>query len=521
MAAPFAHELGVFNATFPGITLHFPNKETWQKLREVTELNYRLTKRDLLRRNPGMSVTDLDPARMMEQFLGNAEIGINLSPDEKDAIGREFIANDPGNAVGNLALATAFEHERRHFHDWLLSPYTAAINQIRSEAFVNYSALRGALRANGTTVIPVPLSRWFRKSEAERQALVDSFQSILGDAARVQLPDFTQPGVTAVVDAITRRYRSIGMLFKPIAGTQADGAAIFEASALLIQTQAIHDLFGETASNLFRNAMAGLPPPSRYGWFPQAMAALRRPGEILENDTLSAIATWCLLGNTTADSANAHPLIRVNHAVRCVEARGFSNLDKPTGEIFEELDGSSGAMPYRDLLEHSIELGGSIVEHWEKMVEEDRSGSNFLQGIVQAQTFLHKCHVYMARLFMDDPDGYCQPVGYLDRSLEKLPEPPLRQTFGTPFYSVKRSMLDQYDKVTLFEKASTPDDAFLQQTIAQLPKGVIDLEIADNWQYLCELVDTVFAENNREYPEIEVQKARARKSGIYYMDILS
>jgi hypothetical protein len=521
VAAPFVYELGVFDPTFPGITLHFPNEATWQKVREVTALNYSLVTADLLGKDPGMSMADLDPSRVMEQLLENVDIGINLSPDEKDEVGREFIANDPDNAVANLAIASAFEHERRHFHDWLLSPYTAAINLMRSEVFVNYLALRPALLANGTTVIPVPLSRWLQKSETDQRALVDMWESLLGAAVRIQLPDFSRREVIEVIDDIARRYRSIGALFEPIEGTQIDGAAIFEASALLIQIQAIHDLFGETASNLFTSAMAGLSPPSRYGSFLQAMANLRRRGEILENDTLSAIATWCLLGNNTADSANAHPLIRINHAVRCVEARGFSNLDKPAGEVFEELDSSSGAMPYRDLLEHSIGLGESTIDQMESWVEEDRSGSNFLRGIVQAQRLLHALHVYMARLLMDNPDSYCHPVDYLDRSLERLPEPPFRETFGRPFNSVKRSMLERYGKVTLFEDASTPEDAVLQQTISQLPKGVIELQIADNWQYMCGMVDTVFSEYNRDHPEIDVERALAKERGIRYMEVLS
>lgn len=521
MAAPFAHELGVFDPTFPGITLHFPNDATWRKVGEVNALYYRFGTRDLLEKNPGLSPKDIDPTRLLHHVFESGDNGISLSPEEKDATGRDFIARDPANAVANLAIASAFEHERRHFHDWLLSPYTAAITAIRAEVFMNYDGLRQALRAGGTTVIPVPLPRWLRKSKAEQKALTGMWQSLLGDANPIRLPDLTQPGVAEAIEAITRRYQSIGALFEPVMGTNLDAASLFEASALLIQTQAIHDLLGETASNLFIGTMAELGPRSRYGWFMQSMNNLRLPGEILENDTLSTIATWCLLGNNTADSANAHPLIRLGHAARCVEARGFSKLAKPASDILDELDRSSRVMPYRELLEHSIELGDTIVRMFAGAVAEDRSRSNFLLGIAQAQEFLHRCHVYMCRLFMDDPDGYCQPVAYLDRSLEKLPEPPLRHTFGRPFHSVERSMLDRFERTTLFEEESTADEAFLRQTIIQLPKGVVDLQLADNWQFLCGLVDTVFAEYNRDQPEIDVQRAMAKKSGIRYLEVLN
>src|SRR5205823_3072851 len=152
----------------------------------------------------------------------------------------KFVARDPDNAVANLAVASAFEHERRHFHDWLLSPYTTGISQIRSEVFANYAALRGALLDNGTTIIPVPLSRWLEKPESEQRSLVGMWQSLLGDATRVQLPDFSAPGIVDGIEAITRRYRSIGIVFEPVAGTPIDAAAVFEASALLTQIQAVH-----------------------------------------------------------------------------------------------------------------------------------------------------------------------------------------------------------------------------------------------------------------------------------------
>ena len=521
MAWPFAHELGVFDPTFPGITLHFPNEATWKKVGEVNALYFRLGARGVIEKNPGLSPKDVDPVRVLQHVLESVDNGVPLNPEEKDALGREFIAHDPDNAVANLAIASAVEHERRHFHDWLLSPYTAAITAIRAEVFMNYGGLRQALRAGGTTVIPVPLPRWLGKSESEQKTLTRMWQSLLGDGAPILLPDLTQPGVAEVIDAITRRYRSIGALFEPVAGTKLDAGAIFEASALLIQTQAIHDLFGETASNLFLGTMSDLGQGNRYGWFLKTMNGLHRPGEILENDTLSAIATWCLLGNNTADGANAHPLVRFGHAARCVEARGFSKLDKPTVDIFDELDRSSGAMPYRELLGHSIELGETIVRMFGDMVAEDRSGSNFLLGIAQGQDFLHRCHAYMARLLMDDADDYCRPVSYLDRSLEKLPEPPLRQTYGRPFYSVERSMLGRFERAMLFEDESTAEKAFLRETIIQLPKGVVNLQLADNWRYLCGLVDTVFADYNRDQPEIDAQRAAAKKSGIRYLEVLS
>ena len=54
----------------------------------------------------------------------------------------------------------------------------------------------------------------------------------------------------------------------------------------------------------------------------------------------------------------------------------------------------------------------------------------------------------------------------------------------------------------------------------QLPNGVVGLQLADNWQYLCGLTDTVFAEYNRDQPEIEAERARTKKSSFRYLEVL-
>lgn len=520
MTTPFAYELGVFDPTFPGVTLHYPNEATWQKSAEVTALLYALGGRDVVDQHRASTGERPTAEELQRIFVANPDLGVNLSPREKDELGREFIASDPDNAVANLAIASTFEHERRHFHDWLLSPYTAAINAMRAEVFVNSRSVRAFLERDGTTVIPVPLQRWLRKPEAEQETLVRRWESLLGDTTPIKLPDLQNPELVAAVESIARRYRSIGILFEPVSGTQLDAAAMFEASALLIQIQAIHDLFGETASNLFATAMTNVSPPSRYGWFLRAMSGLAGAGERLENNVLSTIAVWCLLGNNTADPANAHPLVRLGHAVGCVTARGLAGLDRPTSAILDELDRFSGAMPYRDLLEHSIELGRECAEQTLQIATDERSGSRFVLGIAQTQSALHNCHSEMAALFLEAPELYCEPATYLDHALGRLPEPPWRQTFGRPFHAVSSARLENCTKVTLFEEASTPDRPVVRETIEQLLPDTIDLQAADNWQYLCALADVVFAEHNRDSPEIASQRDRAKADGIRYMEVL-
>ena len=523
MAAPFAHELGCFDPTFPGISLHFANEQAWLKYGEVMALYQELGGRDLREKNPQLKPEDVTPRRIYDHVMASVEHGLNASLEEKDRIGRDFIARDPQNAVGNVALASVFEHERRHFHDWLLSPYTAAQSLMRAEVFFNYgSGLRRELHDKPVTALPVPVMRWLRKPEDERQALAGMWQSLLGEGFDFQLPDFEQPGLREALDNISRRYRSLGALFEPLVpGTQLDAAGVFEASALCIQTQAIHDLLGETASQLFTGTMSTLGQKSRYSWFLQGIGSLQKPGERLENDALSTVATWCLLGNNTADSDHAHPISRFIEAHKCLQACGLSALEEPAAQTFDRLDAAARCVPWREALHHSVELGEGITRQFAEQAADERTGTRFLAGIAQTQGFLHRCHAYMVRLLLDDPDGYCKPARYLDHTLEKLPEPPLRHTFGRPFRIVPRAMLANFERATLYEAECTEKEAVLRETVIQLPRGVVDLQIADNWQYLCIMTDTVFAEYHRDRPEIDWQRERALNEGVRYLEVLS
>ena len=58
---------------------------------------------------------------------------------------------------------------------------------------------------------------------------------------------------------------------------------------------------------------------------------------------------------------------------------------------------------------------------------------------------------------------------------------------------VSRADLPRYGSPTLFEAESTPENVFLREFIMQGPKASIDMQYAENWQYLSGTVDTVEA----------------------------
>ena len=107
-----------------------------------------------------------------------------LHPTDKERLGRSLIDHDPEQAVGNLAVVSP-SARATPLPRLATQPYGAAINALRAEVFINYSRLLPALEAGGTTVIPVPLTRWMRKNHHEQAELIQMWQSLLGDTVEV------------------------------------------------------------------------------------------------------------------------------------------------------------------------------------------------------------------------------------------------------------------------------------------------------------------------------------------------
>jgi hypothetical protein len=530
MAKPFSYDLGVFDPIFPGITLHYPNEAIWEHTQAAEAMVYSVWSRDVRVHDPKLTEADITPALVMERLLQNPDIGFALPAQERNRLGQSLIAHAPDDAVGYLAAASTFHHERRHFHDWLLSPYTTGITAIRAGVNLNYLWLRPYIFSAGTTVVPVPLPRWLHKTAIEQAELIKMWQGLLGDTVQVHVPDLSAPDVLSVIEDTERRYGSIGSPFQPITLPDfselpgPNAAAVFEASAILIQTQAIHDIWGETASTLFAGEMTNPKNQTPYMYILPGMSRFVKPGEMLENKILLALVTWSLLGNMHADGANAHPLVRINHVCQYLEKCGFPPLGMSIGAIFTALDQECGVVPYQQLLLQSVQLGDTIFNGLSSEFSAPTT-SKFQLAIVQAYGVLNDYHKYMVYNFLKDPDGYANPVDYLDRTLGIWPEPPVQLSFGKPFHRVTREQVSKYyQQAVFFDEPAGQDELFLRRAIRNYTESTpmkVDLQIADNWQFACSLADSVFAEFNRDHPEIDLQRDQLKKRGVYLMEVIT
>ena len=518
----FSYDLGEFDPNYLGITQHFPNEAIWRERQDVLNTIRGQLSADFLKHSPQLSLQDVSIEALI-RHAKDSNFESPLTSGEKEELGLALIEQLADRSVARLAAGSAFEHERRHFHDWLLTPHAAELMAIRAEVCINGYQVNLALHAGGTNVIPVPVTRWLHKTEAEKAELLEMWQSLLGEDFKIRLPEFQDLDLLLAIENIERRYKaSLGALFESIHHVGISPSSIYEGSALLIQMQAIHDLYGPTASNMFINTMLGQDERSRYPVALRVLVGALPSNTRLENNTLSALITWCLLGRATTDRENSNPLTRLSHVVGYARKKGGFRPDASSRSIFEHLDRASGVVPYTQCLQDSMSdtkaICSSLYGDWTSTADPP----NGIIATIQAYELYARIHEYMANIFLQDPDAYVKPTNYLDTNFERWPEPFIRETFGRPFYAVKRDDLKNYSQATPFETARSGDTVFLRQLVWEIPeKSVIDLTIADNWLFVCSLSDALFAEFNRDNPDIESHRERKKTKGVYMLEVLS
>jgi hypothetical protein len=83
-------------------------------------------------------------------------------------------------------------------------------------------------------------------------------------------------------------------------------------------------------------------------------------------------------------------------------------------------------------------------------------------------------------------------------------------------------MVENYTQTIPSETEGAHDTIFLRQHVWRIPeKSVVDFTIADNWMYVCSLADALFAEFNRDNPDIEYHREQKKKQGVYLLEVLA
>jgi hypothetical protein len=361
-----------------------------------------------------------------------------------------FARPEPAAKVTDETLwaTTVFDHELRHFHDFLLSPHSANIFRLRLLAMMKgYDFLIGAYNEGSALenrCIPIPLTRWLRRHPTNRAADIRlwsrSRRSPNGVPwAPVPVP-YVQPAdefdcddeLAASAFITAKAYEAIARYSRGFA-TQDQNALratdVFELSALLLQGYAARMLLGEHAMGEF---FARIASNARYG----------RPLNLLERafgefghtrwDAALMAVTWSLLGRSLGSShdeaaeSHACPAYRLTFLLDLFRRDGIPPAGTGCKLLFARWDSALGAVPLAEGLEREVSANESAQVTYDcwaaTQVEEMRPLSSVFASYADA-------HKHAVRSFLANPDDYVRPEAYLE-GLDRLPAPVIRLISG-------------------------------------------------------------------------------------------
>jgi hypothetical protein len=362
-----------------------------------------------------------------------------------------------------MAESTVLEHETRHFHDFLLSPYSQLIFRAKLQATVDglqaISLLLHLGRQGGANCLPVPVARWCRMSLDERKRQVDEWNRgwkrppvglgwvppdlpILPQNLHNvgMFSDVVSPGSNALerlLAATVRAYDRISdLLGKPGAlepPTPYQPWHVMELSALLVQCQQVWNVYGEKAAQVFRTKIAESGfPASAISLLDRLENLWHSRGLAIPVHYLSAIVTWALLGDYESEGSHACPARRITELYALLEKSGPPPPSLRARDLFDDWTKRTTLSNPFETLRNNVRKNENLLEQLRtlKSVQKHRGQRKaFNVGQFDAAAALLACTKHMRTMFEADPDAYVFPNRYL-QELSNYVRPPVRGECG-------------------------------------------------------------------------------------------
>lgn len=340
-------------------------------------------------RFPGVSVRLTSQAEfdVLDRFIGD-------QPD----------ADDGMDAFTAMSIRSVIEHEVRHYHDFLLSPYGSVVYRSKLQAAVAGESILHLLREAPGGWLPIPLGTWAKLPQDERTAYEAEWRDALAGAATpfrlVDIPfvpdDSTgglKPGPLRAADGGTdlatllrlagrghAKVRELtgGIIGLP-GGSELQPHNFFEVLGLATQMQAIWNAQGAAAADIFLRFLMDSELSYARLWR-RTLALAHRLGPVEGLGVLdqgSMIACWCILGNYAADGVKAAPNLRFE----LLEDRALAGAPDvafaaDTGQSWDRWDTMLGGLPWRQSLARASASNEEMLTTYSAAASESELGAS-------------------------------------------------------------------------------------------------------------------------------------------------
>ncbi len=374
-----------------------------------------------------------------------------------------------GDSLEEIALLSVLDHEVRHYHDALLSPYANTVFRLRLQSVISGVQAMVIAREVDGELLPVPLARWITTPADARVACVEEWQALLAArSSAVALPVRTleellaaaEPGVLSIADAAVadgfqaaaenavRAYLRIDQVTAGFLRQYVDDPPwpelqpflLYEVLALCVQLHAIWIGQGEAQAVAFARHLMRSPLPYALLWRRvHAVADRVTPAVeshasgilrlLLVTRQMMAMAQWAVMGFYQTDGAAACPAVRLMALVSHLLADGDARHDfaYDIGATWDHWDAQVGRItPWRDALQEMLAQADRAVQRYGRIKELWHAGPvmpEFVNDILARHVAAQKTVVGHV---LKDPETFVNPAAYVQLPYGTLPVPVVR-----------------------------------------------------------------------------------------------
>lgn len=286
-----------------------------------------------------------------------------------------------------IALKSVLEHEVRHFHDFLVSPYGSFVFRAKLQAAIHGHALLGLLKELPGEWLPAPVVAWCLMKDQERQEYIAEWRATLGSGiSLVELPnleqiDFSKVAPSAEISlkssdpnaAIAFLAHSVQLSYNRIReltqGMMADTSSpeltpcnFFEVLALSTQLQSIWHAQSADCAQVFWAMLAESEASYAKLWRRVQVLVMGLPAPRHSNhgspsviDQIVAVVLWCTLGNLMSDNIRACPNGRFLLLENFLKTHGSDeDIAYDVAPVWRRWDEALGFRSWRDGVEHTL-----------------------------------------------------------------------------------------------------------------------------------------------------------------------
>ncbi len=366
-------------------------------------------------------------------------------------------------------IATAIEHELRHYHDSLMSAHWLGIQSLRNQCALNTQSMLSVLgwfvSRHGGNCLALPLRRWFALGVGERESRVDAWPRTNAETLWRPVPFPLSPLPKSppstfwpeVPDALRSEAEQLaGQLFSCTMGyerieqlnlgrTTGEWANlrprhVYEISAITAQLYAAHITFDDKAAHDLRHSLQAHGMRDYGGHFAYVLSFLLAckgidRGNVL--DVANSLATWAMLGppdrtedllgqpRSDRELTMSCPAARLAFAFEVIKARGFES-DTPT-YLFDLLDKMAGTTDHRSAMEWVDTMVERKSMQYAAMAE--NTGRHDIFSVSQQFDIYKEQRGKMMQVLREDMAAYANPNRYMNE-IARFPRPAIRIDFA-------------------------------------------------------------------------------------------